>query len=213
MKTNTERNKIKLDRMNFFTDAVLAIILTLLVLDIKVPELSNRNSPSEMFHKIIESLPHFYAFALCFLCIIQIWFASTVFFSLVIRHDHNLGILNIIIMLPICLIPYASSLIGNYPDNPFSFVVFGSLYLFNSVAVSIMTIYVWKNDMLTPELDKNNFEKAVVKKLWIGPPVILLIIGSAFISTILSFLLFTLLLIFWIIMIKKMETIEEHFNT
>jgi uncharacterized membrane protein len=66
MKSHDEYNKKRLDRLSIFVDAVLAIIMTLLVLDLRVPVLTEINSTGEMMKKLSDLSPHFYSFLLCF---------------------------------------------------------------------------------------------------------------------------------------------------
>ena len=209
MAENTNINQIKLHRMIFFTDAVLAIILTLLVLELHLPELVNANSPNEMIDKLSEILPHIYSFLLCFLALAQGWVAFNAFFSLVVKYDDTIGILNTIMLLPMCLIPFACSIIGDYPDNPMSFVIFGGLSLFMSTILNFMTRYMWKNKMFTSLIDAKTFEEKALSKQWVGPLIIIMIIGSAFINTKVSLILFFALLIMWIYGMKYLKLTKE----
>lgn len=209
MAENHNINQTKLHRMIFFTDAVIAIILTLLVLELHLPELAHANSPSEMLKQLAHILPHFYAFLLCFLALGQGWIAFNTFFSLVAKYDDTVGILNTLVLLPICLIPFACSIIGDYPDNPMSFVVFGVLYLFMSTVLNYMTRYMWKHKMFTPQIDEKLFEEKALKNQWVSPVIIISIIASAFISTVLSLLLFFALLLTWIYMMRYLKVTKE----
>ena len=209
MAENRDINQIKLHRMIFFTDAVLAIILTLLVLELHLPELADANSPMEMVHQLGHILPHIYAFLLCFLALAQCWLGFNSFFSLVEKYDDTLGALNTFMLLPLCLIPFACSIIGDYPDNSMSFVVFGGLYLITSSTLTFMTNYMWKRKMFSPKMDAELFEKVALKNQWLTPVIITLIIASAFISTKLSLGLFFCLLIMWIYMMKYLKLTKE----
>jgi len=209
MTEHSEINKIRLDRMRFFTDAVLAIILTLLVLDLHLPNLADATSAKQMFDQFAHLLPHFYAFFLCFLAIAQSWLAMNAFFSLVVKYNNTMGFFMILTILPLCLLPFSASLIGEYFYNPFSFVFFGTLYLFASIVTLFFTRYMWNNKMLSPAIDAKYFEKHILKGNWISPIVFLIIIGTAFISTVLSFILFVTLLFFWIFMIRQLKLTKE----
>ena len=53
-------------RIDALTDGVFAIVATLLVLDIKVPEISAGHGHQELLHSLAEALPSFIAFAFSF---------------------------------------------------------------------------------------------------------------------------------------------------
>ena len=89
MKNQEDYHEKRLDRLSTFVDAVLAIIMTLLVLDLRVPLLTERNSTGEMMVKLSNLLPHFNSFLLCFLAVAQFWLGSNVFFSLMVKYDNT----------------------------------------------------------------------------------------------------------------------------
>ena len=57
-------------RLEAFTDAILAIIMTLLVIEIKIPEVHNS---SELLTKLLELTPIFLSFFLSFMMIVNYW--------------------------------------------------------------------------------------------------------------------------------------------
>lgn len=114
MKQQSEINKLKLHRLNFFTDAVLAIILTLLVLELHLPHLSNEDSASEMLMKLKEMLPQFGSLVLCFLVTANAFLDLSTFYSSVEKYDDKLAVCLVMLLLPLSLMPFASVLIGQF---------------------------------------------------------------------------------------------------
>jgi uncharacterized membrane protein len=68
---------LSLDRLVFFSDAVFAIAVTLLVLDIHVPDLPRVVSNADAWRAFTDLTPSFFAFALSFLVIGRFWMATT----------------------------------------------------------------------------------------------------------------------------------------
>ncbi len=204
-----ESHRKKLDRLNTFVDAVLAIVITLLVLELRLPELEDVNSSGEMMEKLHKLIPHFLAFLLCFLAVAQIWLANNAFFTLLNRYTNTMAVLVMLMLLPFCLLPFAASIIGEYPMNPGSYVVFGGLYLYSTIITSIQMQYYWKNRILSPLVNLKLFEERVMKFWWVSPIIVLLIIGSAFIHPTLSLLLFASMLSLWVYMTKQIQLLAQ----
>ncbi len=208
MKTHSDEyaeiNKLRLHRLIFFTDAVLAIIITLLVIELHLPELTDPGSGHEMTEKLMHMLPHFGAFVLCFFTLAQGWVGYNILFSVVNRYDNTLGLLNVFSLLPSCLLPFAASLIGSYFENPVSFVFLGSVSFLSSMGQYFINRYLLKNKMFSPIVDLKKFEKLM--KNAIAFPVVSLLMGlAAYIDTRLSFTLFMLTILSSIWSLRKMK--------
>jgi uncharacterized membrane protein len=207
---NEQENHLKkLDRMATFIDAVLAIAITLLVLDLRVPVLKEVNSTGELAEKLAHLLPHFYAFLLCFLALMQYWVGSNAFLVLVVRYTNTIGVLNVMMLLPFCLLPFSASIIGEYPDNPGSYVLFGGLYFYGTIIAGVMTYHYRYKNLLSPDVDLVEFDKTMKMGQFISPIIPLLIIGSAFISTKLCLILFVVMLSLWLYMTKMIEKLVK----
>lgn len=204
-----EINKLKLHRLIFFTDAVLAIILTLLVIELHLPQLTNADSAEEMGHKLLHMWPHFASFLLCFLQMAQAWLGFTLMDSLLARFNNTLATLRLLMLLPLSLLPFGSSLIGNYFTNPMSFAFFGCLGLCSSIVQVFTHRYLWKNNMFITELDRAYFQQKVLKRIWTFPLFALALIGISFINTYLAFGIYLLMMVLGIISMRWVKFTKE----
>ena len=110
------------DRLLTFTDGVFAIIITILVLDLKVPDLSSGFSLRE---SLSEMQPSFTAFVVSFLLVGMYWVGHRGMFSQVRYVDHNVIWLNILFLLPVSMVPFAASMLGEYPGSATALHVYG----------------------------------------------------------------------------------------
>ncbi len=209
MKHHEEYHKKRLDRLSIFVDAVLAIVMTLLVLDLRVPVLTEINSTKEMMGKMSELLPHFYSFLLCFLAVAQFWLGSNMFFSLMAKYSNAMAMMIILRLSAYCLLPFSAAIIGEYPNNPGSFVIFGGLYLFSTILSSISMKYYWRNKIFSTDVNLKLIKDRILRWWWVSPLIVLLMIGSAFISSKLSLILFILMISYWLYMTKQMKFLTE----
>ncbi len=209
----SEINKLKLHRMNFFTDAVLAIIMTLLVIELHLPALNESDSAKEMLEKLREMIPHFGSFLLCFLIMGNAWLGLNTFYSSMDRFDATVAVLVVMMMLPLSLMPFAATLIGSYFYNPMSYLFLGAISLVGSVFQTTAVFYISKKKLLSKEVDLEFFEKKIVRTIWVFPAITILIIALAFVSPLASFLVFMLMQIISIIgtrMFKMLKSEHKH---
>lgn len=98
-----------LHRLLFFTDAVFAIVLTLLVLELRPPA---AQSGPELVRGLVEMVNHFIAFLMSFALVSVFWLAHMNTVRRLSHFDWPTAIANLAFLLPVCLLPFASSLAG-----------------------------------------------------------------------------------------------------
>jgi uncharacterized membrane protein len=123
-------------RVLALSDGVFAIIITLLVLEIHVPELSQGHSLNEA---LAEIWPSFTAFVISFILAGMYWVGHRDLFALIRRTDRGLVWLNILYLLPLCLLPFAAGLLGRYDTEPVALRIYGLLL----VAIAVMRVVIW----------------------------------------------------------------------
>jgi uncharacterized membrane protein len=99
-----------LHRLLFFTDAVFAIVLTLLVLELKPPE---RLPAAEEFAVLSHIVGRLFAFAMSFALVSIFWMAHMNTTSVLRKFDWPTAITNLAFLFPICLIPFVSAWLGS----------------------------------------------------------------------------------------------------
>jgi uncharacterized membrane protein len=123
-------------RVLALSDGVFAIIITLLVLEIHVPELTQGHTLNEALGEIRPSLT---AFVISFVLAGMYWVGHRDLFALIRRTDRGLVWLNILYLLPLCLMPFGAGLIGRYDTEPVALRIYGLLL----VAVALMRVVIW----------------------------------------------------------------------
>jgi uncharacterized membrane protein len=127
------------DRLVAFTDGVFAIIITILVLDLQVPDLGSGQS---LRQSIDDVQPTFTAWVISFLLTGMYWVVHRALFAEVRYADLPTVWLNLLFLLPVCLVPYASSAIGEYPDDPLAMHLYGTVLIAATVMRVAMTYYL-----------------------------------------------------------------------
>jgi uncharacterized membrane protein len=137
-----ERTRELLERLHdparvlALSDGVFAILITLLVLEIHVPELTQGHS---LRGALAELRPSLVAFVISFILAGMYWVGHRDLFTLIRRTDRGLVWLNILYLLPLCLLPFAAGLLGRYDQEPVALRIYGLLL----VAIAIMRVVIW----------------------------------------------------------------------
>src|SRR5689334_22036352 len=108
----SKEKNLELDRLVFFSDAVVAIAITLLALDLRIEKGEELSKLS--FAAIGHLWPKFAAFLLSFILIAVFWKVHHKFFFHIRKIDVNLLWFNIFWLLFIVLLPFTTTLISNY---------------------------------------------------------------------------------------------------
>jgi uncharacterized membrane protein len=125
-------------RLEAFSDGVLAIAITLLVLEIKVPHLEAGQDAAEAFLALLALAPKFLSYLLSFLFIAVFWVNHHRFFRLIRQVDPILLWLNILLLLALSFIPFPTGFIGEYPRNATSLALFGVVLMVAGIAFNLM---------------------------------------------------------------------------
>ncbi len=126
------------DRISAFSDGVFAIAVTLLVLDIRVPDPAHTTS-AQLPGRLLHLWPELASYALSFLIIGVYWVAHHLMLSAVQRADRTLLWINNALLLGIGLIPFSAGLLGQFRHDPLAVAVYG----LNLVAVSVVLEMFW----------------------------------------------------------------------
>jgi len=146
---------LELDRMVFFCDAVVAIAITLLALDLKV----TTGEHEHLSFSAIKGNGHqFVAFLLSFLYISIFWSIHHKFFSQVKEIDRTLLWYNLCWLLFIVLLPFSTSLISaHFFDVPAM-----ATYCFNTFMVTLFQNQIWDYVAVRPEFLRHPKNKSLI---------------------------------------------------
>jgi uncharacterized membrane protein len=126
------------DRITAFSDGVFAIAITLLVLNLKVPDLPQDAPAADLLAALAEDLPNVQAYVVTFLVVGLFWMTHHRTFSFIRRYDGLLVWLNLLLLLCICVLPYPTAMLGR-----FSGAVPVMIYAANLSLVSLLQLTIW----------------------------------------------------------------------
>lgn len=127
------------ERLVFFSDAVMAIAITLMALEIRLPEREPDVTAMQVAIALKALTPHIAVYILSFLVIGSYWLLHHRLFRLILRYDIRLIWFNLIFLMFVAFVPVATNALGNYPDFP----VISALYAVSLALVGLAEWVVW----------------------------------------------------------------------
>lgn len=137
------------ERLVFFSDAVFAIAMTLLVIDIKVPTDGN----GAALDTIVEQAPALLAYVLSFGIIALNWTTHHRRFRAIARHDSGLLWLDLLLLLFVAFVPFPTSLLSEYGTQVAAVVLYAFVVGMLTVIQMIMWAYAWRHELLRTDVD------------------------------------------------------------
>ena len=150
-------------RLEAFSDGVLAIVITLLILDIHVPEAGDAGLASQLG----KQWPQYVAYLLSFLTVGIVWLNHHAVINLLGRTDHTLQTLNLILLLPLTVLPWPTALLaefagGSWGQQRLVVVIYGVTISLMAFAFNVMWRYIlrhrelWKSQVTREMLEQRN---------------------------------------------------------
>jgi uncharacterized membrane protein len=142
-------------RLEAFSDGVLAIVITLLILEIKVPT----GHEGTLGDALLEQWPQYVAFLLSFLIVGIIWLNHHATINLLSRTDHTLQVLNLLLLLPVTVLPWPTALLAEYTregtagDRRIAVLVYGATSTAMALSFNVLWRYLLRHrELLKPQV-------------------------------------------------------------
>jgi uncharacterized membrane protein len=193
------KNYFAKNRVEAFSDGVFAIIVTLLVLEIKVPHIETHNSNADLLKALLALFPKFISWIISFFTVCVIWVNHHRLFKIFHVFNHGLFWWNALLLMWCSFIPFPTAVLGDYPNNQTAVLLYGIVMMLMALTFSLMRIYVSnKKSLLNPEVDIRKFKKGTIFSIIFGP--VLYFIGAivSFIHPYLSFAIYFGIAIYFI---------------
>ncbi len=146
------------ERINAISDAVFGVAMTLLVLEIKVPEFESHVTEDELVHAFFALMPKFLVYFLSFMTAGIFWAGQSAQFRHIERSDRNMTWINLLFLLFVSTLPFSTAFLGDHIR--YKFPVF--LYWFNiflmGLGLYINWTYAKKHDFIAEETRDTVYE-------------------------------------------------------
>jgi uncharacterized membrane protein len=186
------KKEFQVERLVFFSDAVFAIAITLLIIEIKVPEIKGHLISEHSFLKELLSLtPKFLGFIFSFFIIGLYWFIHHRMFGYIVNYNGKLIWLNLFFLLSIVLMPFSTAVYSEYSSPEYINLISPyAVYVINICLTGFINFLMWSyvgnpKNKLTEELPKGDFLKiAKIRSLLMPSVFVASLFTAAFINPI-----------------------------
>jgi uncharacterized membrane protein len=183
------------NRLHALTDGVYAIAMTLLVLELHVPD---ARSSSELVAGLAALAPSLFGFALSFAVLGTYWVGNAVNLGHLARVDRATLFLNLLQLLLITLIPFTTAVIGRYPDEAAAVILYGVHLEALGLAQYASWVYLLRNQHLAHAPIDSRTNRAVTRRILFGPAAWLVAIALALVNPRLGYAVYFAVLIFYV---------------
>jgi len=149
-----EKN-LELERLVFFSDAIVAIAITILVFNLKI---TGDEGKHLLFSNLLQAWPKFLAFLLSFFIIALFWKVHHQFFFYIRAVNDTLLWYNVAWLLFIVLLPFSTTLIAVYFSDPAAMMV----YCLNVFLINLFQNNIWDYASERPEFLKPDLEERII---------------------------------------------------
>lgn len=185
-------------RAETFSDGVMAIMITIMILELKLPNFDERQEMDDIRNHLIKLIPHFVAYVFSFTMIGILWTSHHHLFHLLEKTNNLLIRLNLFFLFWITLIPVVTGILGANPFLPISTSLYGCVMLLATATLAYMRGYTLRKELIhtdtAAEMNDKIFRVSVLGKRYsyVSSLAYLLSIPLSFVSVYISYVCFTI---------------------
>ncbi len=199
-------------RIEAFSDGVFAIAITLLVLDLHVPELDSITNSHALIIRLQESWPSYLAFTISFSSIFIMWVNHHKVFKQIYRRNSSLMFANGLILFLVTCVSYPTAFLSRFYDTSSAEIVV-AIYTGMFVLINLSFNLLWfiasrHRELLRPGITDEAIGKISRNYLY-GFPTYLTAFAVSFISPAIALAICVSLWIFWALSSGKINLAEH----
>jgi uncharacterized membrane protein len=187
-------------RTEAFSDAVFAIAMTLLILELKVPDLRKDAGNLAMVRALISQWPSYLALLTSFMSVLLCWVNHHGILNLVVKFDRRFKFLNGVLLLLVSVVPYPTKLLADFLTAP-SGNVAAAIYSWHFLLLDLAYLMLWKNAsrnrrLIEPDLPEQRIW-GITRGLIIGLPAYGAALGVSLLNAYAGFGICIALWVYW----------------
>jgi len=188
---------LPINRLESFSDGVIAIVITLMIFQIKIPAINENATASDVWNSLFTLLPSLVAYVLSFVMVGVLWVNHHQFFHQLKNIDRKLLWYNLHLLFWMCIIPIPTAFLGLHFQKPEATALYGFTMFMTAVAFAIMREYVHKSEHLLIDHLSNTLRKKLRRKLLMTVGLYFISIFTGYISIYIPISIFVLVIVMY----------------
>jgi uncharacterized membrane protein len=177
----SDQDRLGLERLIFFSDAVFAIAITLLALEIRLPAGPEAISNAQLASSLLGIWHKYLAYMISFMVIGSFWIGHHRKFRYIKRYDGGLLMLNLLFLMVVAFVPFPSSVISEY-SNRAATIFYGLTMMLAGLLMAALWRHAARRDrLIDPHLSARQKRRQFIAPLMTAA-VFALSIGLAFLN-------------------------------
>ncbi len=214
-KHDETKMNFQVERFITFSDGFFAIVITIMIFELKVPEITGPLIPSDhlLWERLTKMGLKFLGFFISYGIVGHYWSVHHRIYGYALKYTTALLWINLGFLLTVALLPFSSALLGEYSSHHNMHLPYG-VYVLNVCFVAFMNTWMWiyisnpKRDLLTRKISAARIKLGVYRSLVI--PIIFLL--SFFVSLFFPIISRFMLLLIPGILLFGMGSLERNAN-
>jgi len=188
---------LPINRLESFSDGVIAIVITLMIFQIKIPTVAENATSAEIWNSWLTMLPSLIAYTLSFVMVGVLWVNHHQFFHQLKNIDRHLLWYNLHLLFWMCIIPIPTAFLGQHFQKPEATAFYGFTMFMTAVAFALMREYVHKSEHLLIDNLSDALRKKLRRKLLMTVGLYFISIFAGYISVYISAGIFLLVIVMY----------------
>jgi uncharacterized membrane protein len=171
------------NRLEAFSDGVFAIAITLLVIELHAPEVSDGES---LAHALLGEWPSYVAYLVSFLTIGVIWLNHHRVFTQVVQVDGPLLVLNLVVLLWTALIPFPTAVVAEFLGEGgeharTAVALYSAVFVLLGLSFGGLFLWITHDDRLLHRLPPPEVVRAARLRFTVGNAVYVVALALSFV--------------------------------
>ena len=178
------KQEFQVERMILFSDAVFAIVITLMAIEIRLPHTEGKLTEDVFIQALLHLLPIIFAYLISFFFVGMIWYRHLKLFAVVKAYDLGLVFRNLLLLFFIGLFPFGASIVsGSQIGAIYRITIYLGIIMSCLYALFFLSHYVLISKPVLREEDADITEllkqyKKTIPKIIAFPIVIILVVAT-----------------------------------
>jgi uncharacterized membrane protein len=153
--TDIKSKNTSTERLEFFSDGVFAIAITLLIIEIKVP--TEAELHFGLYQALLHKWPSYLAFFIGFFTTLVCWINHHFTFSYITKSSQIFNIVNALVLFVVAFVQFPTAVLAEFitkPDAQIAGQLYGVTYIMMAMAYRILWGYACSNELTDPDADE-----------------------------------------------------------